>query len=92
MNEWKLDMSEVSVKSAGGSWGGHTKNTKSRAKFPTSAFIEVEHVPTKIILRGDIPEGYYTRNQMRDLIEKLKKTLLVELEKKVARALRVPGQ
>ena len=54
--------------------------------------ITVRHRPTGITLRGEIPEGHYSRGEMRKLKDALVERLMRELEEAVARRLRVPGR
>lgn len=50
------------------------------------------HVPTGVEVRGQVPQGHYSKKEMRQLRQELYQKLFVELERKVAKHLRVPGR
>ena len=64
----------------------------SRALDSRAMTITVRHRPTGIVLRGEIPEGHYSRNEMRKLKDAVTERLMRALEQAVARHLRVPGR
>jgi hypothetical protein len=49
-------------------------------------------MPTEAEVTGEVPEGHYSRKQLLALQDALYERLFLELEAKVARGLRVPGQ
>lgn len=48
------------------------------------------HEPTKIEVKGEIPEGHYSRKKMRNLQNKLFNDLYTELTNRVARKIGIP--
>jgi len=54
--------------------------------------VTVRHRPTGIVLRGEIPEGHYSKDEMRKLKDAMIERLKRELERAVAKHLRVPGR
>ena len=55
-------------------------------------WMKLTHRPTGIFVEGKHPFGYYDRKDWTRLTEELRERLFVELEKKVARNLRIPGR
>ena len=89
---WRLDPREVSWKAMSTASSGRTKVRLSRSLDLRSAQLTCEHVPTGLSVTGTVPEGHYSRDQMRKLQDELRARLLSELESKVARRLRVAGR
>lgn len=54
--------------------------------------VTVRHRPTGIAFQGIIPEGHYTKGEMRKLKEEAVEELMLALEPAVARHLRAPGR
>lgn len=71
---------------------GRTKIRQSRALDKRSFKLTMAHEPTKIEVKGEIPEGHYARKKMRDLHNKLFNELYGELERKVARKIGIPAK
>jgi hypothetical protein len=55
-------------------------------------YYELEHRPTGVKVRGEIPDGHYSRGEMSALKQQLLDRLRGELEIKVASALRIAGR
>ncbi len=60
-------------------------NRQSRAVNKRSRRYNVKHIPTGIEVYGEIPEGHYTKKQMKTEERKLLKKLLLILEEKVSK-------
>jgi hypothetical protein len=54
--------------------------------------VTVRHRDTGVALQGVIPEGHYSKDEMRKLKVATIEQLMRELEQAVARHLRVPGR
>ena len=63
-----------------------------RARGVSGVRLTLTHLPTKVTVTGDVPNGHYARKQLARLRDELYEQLLLELEKKVAKVLRAPGQ
>jgi hypothetical protein len=63
-----------------------------RARGLSSVRLTLVHMPTKVTVIGDVPVGHYTKKQLAGLRDELYERLIIDLEKKVAQVLRVPGQ
>lgn len=88
---WALDPKDI-----GEGWTGHS-STKVMGNFErklkvTSRTVNLTHVPTGIKVFGDIPDGHYSKKEMRGLTDKIREKLWAELEDKVARHLKIPGR
>jgi hypothetical protein len=93
-NATVLDPADVEVGFTGAASSprsGHRRRL-SRALDLRAMTITVRHRPTGIVLRGDIPEGHYSKNEMRKLREALVERLMRELGLVVARQLRASGR
>ena len=88
---WRLDPAEVSYSGMGSCKGGRKKTSQSRALDTRSMKLTVVHIPTNLEVNGEIPNGNYSRKEMRNLEAKLRNELFVELERKVAKKLRISG-
>ncbi len=75
----------------GSNASGRKKASQSRALDKTSLDWSLIHEPTGMRVSGEIPEGNYSKKEMKALEEKLLTKLCKELEAKVAKKLRVPG-
>ena len=92
MSNFTLDPSEVIYKGAA-SHRGHRKKTRfSRANMLSGAEIVLQHRSTGIEVRATLPEGHYSRKEMRLLQQNAYNELYAALEQAVAKALRMPGQ
>jgi len=54
--------------------------------------VTVRHRPTGVAIQGFIPEGHYSKDEMRKLKEALIAELMRELGQAVARHLRLAGR
>ena len=87
-----LDPADVSWFEVATMRGGRSKARQPRSLDRRSLTITGRHLPTGIAVQGAIPEGHYTRTQMRTLKEAEKQRLLQALEAELARAGRHPGR
>jgi hypothetical protein len=89
---WSLDPSEVHLFGT-----GSRSSTRRRASLPRSldvsgAGLRLVHHPTGVEVSGDIPAGHYSKARLKELRAQLHSRLFAELERRVARHLRVPGR
>jgi len=89
---WHLPTSEVNVATVASSSGKPRSARDSRKLDKRAITVRLEHVPTGIFVEAAIPEGHYSRAELRKLKDQLSAQLFGELESKVARHLRVPGR
>lgn len=68
------------------------KPRQSRSVDIRSAEMTLVHKPTLISVIGNIPDGHYTKNEMVKLKAELYDILFIELNNKVASALRIRGR
>jgi hypothetical protein len=89
-----MDPADVGVFTMGSASSPRTGNRRrlSRALDSRSMAITVTHGPTGIVLRGEIPEGHHSKDEMRKLKDVVVERLMRELEQAVARHLRAPGR
>ena len=87
-----MDPREVSWKAMTTASSGRTKVGLPRSLDRRSVQLTGEHIPTGLVVKGVVPEGHYSRDQMRKLEDELRARLLSELESKVARRIRVAGR
>jgi len=71
--------------------GGHRRRL-SRALDLRAMAVTVRHRPTGVAIQGFIPEGHYSKDEMRKLKEALIAELMRELGQAVARHLRLAGR
>jgi hypothetical protein len=71
--------------------GGRVART-SRKNDTRSLKLFLLHKPTGIRVEGAVPEGHYSRPEMIREREQLRATLWTQLERMVAKELRVPGR
>jgi hypothetical protein len=89
---WSLNPGEVH------SFGmGSRSSSRRRAALPRSldvsgASLRLVHHPTGVEVAGDIPAGHYSKARLQALRQELYARLFAELERRVARHLRVPGR
>ena len=86
------DPAEVSYSGSGGNRSGRRRAGQTRALDVTEAAMTLRHDPTGAEARGTVPPGHYSRRQMRDRKAELYRRLFAELEREVARRLRIPGR
>lgn len=89
-----VDPADVTVAftSSASSPRGGQRRRLSRALDLRAMAVTVHHRPTGVAVRGVIPEGHYSKREMRKLKEEMIEVLMRELEKVVARHLRAPGR
>ncbi len=86
--KWKLNPSEI-ICLAGGSIGkskGHPARTRRGLE------LTLIHQPTGTEVKRSVPEGPYSRKDMKKLKAVLYHELFPKLEQKVAKHLRIPGR
>jgi hypothetical protein len=59
---------------------GRRRARDSRSNDTRTVTLRLQHVPTGIVLQGVVPQGHYSRNQLREITEQLRSKLLKELE------------
>jgi hypothetical protein len=74
-----------------GARGGRFARTSRKNDLRSIRFFLL-HKPTGISVDGTIPEGHYSRAEMTKEREQLRATLWPQLERLVAKELRVPGR
>jgi hypothetical protein len=89
---WSLDPREVHLFGS-----GSRSSTRRRASLPRSLDVSggglrLVHYPTGVEVSGEIPAGHYSKAQLKELRAELHARLFAELERRVARHLRVPGR
>ncbi len=91
-NKWQLPKGEVTW-AGGGSTSTHRRKRSiaSRAVDLRSWEFTLIHIPTEVSVSGDVPAGHYSKKQMQQAREDLWAKLWPELEKKVAKHMRLPG-
>ena len=92
-NIWKLDPNEVDWGTASHVSTLRKKLTRaSRAVDKRGTTVTLRHMPTGLEVSGEIPEGHYSRKQMREAQQKIYLQLFSKLEKKVGNFLRIKGR
>lgn len=91
--KWQLNLKEL-IFSEEGSTSTNRKNLNksSRKLDETSCRIKITHAPTEISVEGEIQSGHYSKKQMQKERDNLRKALLIDLTKKIAKKLRLPDQ
>ncbi len=89
---WSLNPADVSRSSSRATMNRRTGAAQSRAVNITTATVTLRHMPTGIEVSGDVPQGHYSRGELRQLQDDLAEQLFKQLETLVARHLRVPGR
>ena len=90
--QFRIDPTDVLCDWHGSNTGLRSqRNRQSRAMDITSSTVTLTHAPTGVSVQGTVPRGHYSNRQMRALVEKLRISLLEQLELAVARKLRLPG-
>jgi protein subunit release factor A len=86
---FSINDNDISVSENGLTIGSRSRATKqSRASTVTGSTVTLTHLPTGISVTGEIAQGHYTRQKMRQLKIELKSHLLVELSSLVAQKLK----
>jgi hypothetical protein len=76
----------------GSTTSGRTKLRQSRALDTRSLRLKLTHMPSGIMVKGEIPDGHYAKKEMNRLKEELRRVLFQKLESKVAREMRIAGR
>src|SRR4051794_28450133 len=89
---WSLDPADVHLFVS-----GTRTSTRRRASLPRSldvsgGVLRLVHHPTGVEVAGEIPTGHYSKARLKELRAELHARLFAELERRVARHLRVPGR
>lgn len=87
-----LDPAEVVESSMTGNSSGRRRAAHSRALDVTETMLTLRHRPTGIEVSGSVPPGPYARPAMKKLKAELHAQLFDELERLVAKQLRVAGR
>ena len=87
-----MDPAEVAESSLTGTSSGRRRAAQSRDLDVTETTITLRHRPTGIEVSGSVPPGHYARPAMKKLKAELHARLLDELERLVAKRLRVAGR
>ncbi len=87
--EWHLNPEEVS-------WGMQGSSSGKGGQFErklkiTSSKIYFTHEPTGIRVEGEVPLGNYSKKEMQQKRNELKQFLFQELERQVAKKLKIKG-
>ena len=90
MIKWKLDKGGVTADWSTSSSG--KSGQFSRRLKVTSARLTLTHASTGLSVKGEIPDGQYSKKEMRKLQEELYDRLFRTLEENVGKHLRVPGR
>ena len=91
---WKINPEEVSLKVSSSARSGRNDiglSKNSRSKDERSRELTLTHLPTRVSVSGAIPAGNYSKKEMKNLTDTLQVQLLDELERKVAKKLRISG-
>ena len=91
LKRWNLDPGEVVAGSESAASGGGKQKSQSGGVDLRDYRVWLEHRPTGIRAEGQVPDGHYTREEVKILEAELRKSLFAELELKVARHLGVSG-
>jgi len=89
---WSLNPAEVATSSQASTARRRGKAAQSRALDVTESTLKLLHLPTGIEVTGGVPAGHHSRAEMRRLRDDLHRRLFADLERLVARHLRVPGR
>jgi hypothetical protein len=89
---WTLDPQDVDTFATSTRSSGRGRATLSRALDVSGQTLRLTHLPTGIAVSGEVPAGSYSRTEMTRLKEALHAQLLADLERRVARHLRIPGR
>jgi hypothetical protein len=89
---WSLDPQEVHLFGMSSRSSNRRRAALPRSLDVSGGSLRLVHHPTGIEVSGDIPAGHYSKTRLRDLRQELHARLFAELERRVARHLRVPGR
>ena len=89
-NKWRLNPKEVTW-GWNGSTSGKSGQFERRLKL-TSCRMTLTHTPTEISVKGEVPEGHYSKKAMQQNRKKLVQSLFLELEGLVAKKLKIKGR
>lgn len=92
---WTLEPAEVQISGSASSSSMRRRTgmaRSSRAEDSRGAVVRLVHQPTGLEIEGEVPTGHYSRSEMRSRKDALIAELWPQLEKRVAKHLRIPGQ
>jgi hypothetical protein len=89
---WSLDPQDVTSSASKQTLGGRKRAAQSRVQDVTRYGLTLTHRPTGVEVAGEVPEGHYSKQRLRELKDQLHARLFAELEQRVARHLRIPGR
>lgn len=81
-SKWRLDRKEVT-------WGWIGSSSKISGRVKSNWRLYLEHLPTGTKIEGEIPEGFYSKKELTKLRKELKERMYFDLEKRVAKALKI---
>jgi hypothetical protein len=88
-----LNIADIAMRASTSAVGRRSKASRaSRNVDSRSLRIELEHLPTGIVVTGDVPDGHYSKNEFRDQRIKLEAELFARLTDEVMKHLRVRGR
>lgn len=85
---WSLDPSEVFVFEG----GSYSKRHGSPADTQRTPSVQLIHLPTGIQVSLSAATGHYSRKEAKRIRQQLKAERFAELERLVAKQLRIPGR
>jgi len=88
--KWSLNPKEV-TRAIYGSSSGKTGQFERKLKT-TSSTILLTHTPTSIKVEGQVPSGNYSKKEMQKKRNDLTEILFQELEKLVAKSLKIKSK
>src|SRR5437764_6775678 len=89
---WSLDPGEVYMFGSGRRMSTRRRASLPRALDVSGGALRLVHHPTGVAVAGEIPRGHYSKARLNQLRTELHARLFAELERRVARHLRVPGR
>jgi hypothetical protein len=90
---FSLNPAEIAMRGSASAFGRRTKLSRASRKVDDRSLrIEMEHIPTGVMVHGDVPCGHYSKNEMRALRAKLEAELFARLTVEVMKHLRTPGR
>jgi hypothetical protein len=89
---WALDPTEVHLFGSGSRSSTRRRASLPRALDVSGGGLRLVHHPTGVEVSGEIPVGHYTKARLQELRAELHARLFAELERRVAKHLRVPGR
>ena len=92
-SHWNLNPDEVAISSGTVRKGHRGKLSKSGRKVESRELeLTLTHQPTGIKVSGAIQSGNYSRKELSKLKQELEARLFSDLEKKIAKFYKIPGQ